>query len=124
MNLSSLLYRWWVTSRGDGPRAATAAVAPLPPPDLEAVRQAMRDVVQPCSDEHRARAAGQIARASSAVELWLLRASLYQYLAQDLGQAEAGRRMEHVLALFDADVPGSVRWTGIEDNAMHAERIH
>lgn len=88
----------------------------------------MRLAVEPCSVAHRARAAGQIARASSTVELWLLRASLYQYLAQDMGQVEAGRRMAAILALFNGAVPGTVAGAvlmrEIADNRAHEQRVY
>lgn len=66
---------------------AAGSEATMPQPNLDDIRQAMRMAVAPCSDEHRARASpGQIARAASAVELWLLRSSLYQSLARTWGR--------------------------------------
>lgn len=121
MDLTSRVQQWWVSNWGQHRDAAPAASGDAGEPDLEAIRQAMRLVVAPCSSAHRARAAGQIARAASVVELWLLRSSLYQYLAQDLGQSAAASRMEGLLPLFKDAVPGRVR---LSDNGIHGHRLH
>ncbi|RYG07154.1 MAG: hypothetical protein EON92_18900 [Burkholderiales bacterium] len=62
-------------------------------------------VVEPCTADHRMRAGAKILRAPSAVELWLLRSDLYLYLAQDVGQSEAGRRVAVLLPLFKGWLP-------------------
>lgn len=121
MDLTSRVQQWIVSNWGQQRDAAPAAPGPMGEPDLDAIRQAMRMVVAPCSSTHRARAAGQIARAANAVELWLLRSSLYQYLAQDLGQAAAAERMEALMPLFKDAVPGRVR---MPDNTAHERRLH
>lgn len=124
MDMTSRVQRWLASAWGPHRHDATAGEAVAPPPNLDDIRQAMRMAVAPCSDEHRARATGQIARAASAVELWLLRSSLYQYLAQDLGQAEAQRRTADLLPLFGAAVPGVAVQRQIADNLPHEQRLH
>mgnify|MGYP001307960133 CR=1 FL=1 len=122
MDMTSRIQHWLASTWG-APREADAAPE-RSTPDLEAIRQAMRLAVAPCSNDHRARATGQIARAGSAVELWLLRSSLYQYLAQDLGQAEATRRCSALLPLFKDAVPGTTPRQRIGDNGAHGQRLH
>ena len=67
---------------------------------LEGIKEEMRQAIASCSGEHRARALGNIARAGSLMDLWLLRPDVYQYLAQDIGQAEAARRVAMFMPLF------------------------
>lgn len=122
MDMTSRVQRWLVSAWGTQRELETAT--DTSPPDLEAIRQAMRLAMAPCSNDHRARAIGQIARAGTAVELWLLRSSLYQYLAQDLGQAEATRRCTALLPLFKDAVPGNVPRQRFGDNGAHGQRLH
>ena len=124
MDMTSRVQRWLASAWGPQHEGAAGCEGALPPPNLDDIRQAMRMAVAPCSDEHRARAAGQIARAGSTVELWLLRSSLYQYLAQDLGQAEAQRRTADLLPLFGSAVPGVAQRRQIADNRPHDQRLH
>ena len=124
MDMTSRVHRWLASALGPQPVARETAVTEADPPDPEAIRQAMRMAVAPCSNEHRARATGQIARADSVVELWLLRSSLYQYLAQDLGQAAAAQRVADLLPLFKDAVPGSAARRQFADNGAHGQRLH
>lgn len=122
MDLTQRVQQWLASTWGV--RDVEAEEASAPTVDLEAIRQAMRLATGPCSHEHRARAAGQIARAGTVVELWLLRSTLYQYIAQDLGQAAAASRVEGLLPLFGHAVPvaGTVRRNA--DNAANGQRFH
>ncbi|MGE0332165.1 MAG: hypothetical protein AB7P37_15925 [Ramlibacter sp.] len=122
--MTSRVQKWFASAWGPHRHDAADGAAAPPAPNLDDIRQAMRMAVAPCSDEHRARATGQIARAASAVELWLLRSSLYQYLAQDLGQAEAQRRTADLLPLFGQAVPGVAARRQIADNRSHEQRLH
>lgn len=124
MDMTSRVQRWLASAWGPQHDDSDGTEGTLPSPNLDDIRQAMRMAVAPCSDEHRARATGQIARAASAVELWLLRSSLYQYLAQDLGQAEAQRRTADLLPLFGAAVPGVAARRQIADNRAHDQHLH
>lgn len=124
MGMSARVQRWLSSAWGAHRQDAAASEATAPPANLDDIRQAMRMAVAPCSDEHRARATGQIARAATAVELWLLRSSLYQYLAQDLGQAEAQRRTADLLPLFGQAVPGVAQRRQNADNRPHEQRLH
>ncbi len=124
MELTSRVHRWLASAWGPYPVAREPDATQADPPDPEAIRQAMRMAVAPCSNEHRARATGQIARADSVVELWLLRSSLYQYLAQDLGQTAATQRVADLLPLFKGAVPGSAARRQFADNGAHEQRLH
>lgn len=124
MALSERVSRW-MASAWSAPRCQQANAQPSPTvalPDVAQVRQAMHLAMQPCSGAHRAVAAGQIERAHTVMDLWLLRATLYQSLAQDLGEAEATRRMAALLPVFKDAIPGGVRHFG--DNSRHGQRFH
>ena len=54
--------------------------------NVEAIRDAMLLTVMPCSELHRLHATHQIQHAKSVTELWLIRADIFQYLAQDLAR--------------------------------------
>lgn len=73
--------------------------------DLDTIRQAMLLAVAPCSEVHRLRAADQIRHAESVIELWLLRADIFQYIAQDLGQMAAAQQITGLIPLFRDLVP-------------------
>jgi hypothetical protein len=87
-----------------GTRGAAARAGPPRPLALDTIRCQMVRAVRGCSEPHRARAADKVMAAGCATELWLLRCDLYQYLAHDLGQAEAQRRVEGLQALFEGHV--------------------
>ena len=84
-----------------GARGEDAHPEPPRPVELDSIRCQMVRVVRGCSDHHRARAADKVMAAASATELWLLRCDLYQYLAHDLGQSEAARRVQGLQPLFE-----------------------
>jgi hypothetical protein len=94
----------WLQSGGAGeePASARAAATSF---DLEVARSAMVQAVEPCCESHRMRARCKLAGARSAIDLWFLRNELYLYLAQDLGQNEANRRMALLVPLFQGVVP-------------------
>lgn len=56
--------------------------------------------------------------------LWLLRADLFHYLAQDMGESEAVRRVNGLLPLFADDVPGAADCGKIPDNGRHERSLH
>jgi len=80
---------------------------------LESIKEEMRQAMAPCICEHRARALTKIARAGSLMDLWLLRPDVYQYLAQDVGQAEAARRVATFMPLFASWPPGAPAQSGL-----------
>jgi hypothetical protein len=47
----------------------------------------------------------QLAGASSAVQLWLLRSEVYQAVSEQFGQAEAAARIESLQPLFEGFLP-------------------
>ena len=89
----------WTGARGAGAHQDTPR-----PVALDSIRCQMVRVVRGCSEHHRARAADKVMAAASATELWLLRCDLYQYLAHDLGQTEAARRVDSLQGLFEGHV--------------------
>jgi hypothetical protein len=123
--LSERLHRWWdeAVSIAPWPHSTSSAEDAQSSPDIDAIRSAMHLAVAPCSPRHRAQALQQIARAGSVVELWLLRSSLYQYIAQDLGEAEAVQRVGDLLTLFKGAVPGTVHQPGKFDNRAHGQHL-
>lgn len=56
--------------------------------------------------------------------LWLLRADLFHYLAQDMGESEAVRRVDGLLPLFANVVPGAAARAKISDNGRHERNLH
>lgn len=91
---------------------------------LEAIRIAMSLTVSACSEAHRLRALYQMGQAHSVMALWLLRADLFHYLAQDMGESEAMRRIDGLLPLFANAVPGAAACGKIPDNGRHEQRFH
>lgn len=77
-----------------------------------------------CTENHRLRAGLQIELAGSAVELWLIRADIFQYLAQDLGQKAAAQEISRLTPLFKGLVPELAASSGIPDNRAHERSLH
>lgn len=107
MESTSRLQRWF----GTGPRSDHADGHGLRPPvvaetDLDAIRDAMRFAVSPCSEEIRLRMEAKVKHAASAVELWLIRADIFQCLACQVGQKQAAQRIAGFDPLFSAALPG------------------
>lgn len=98
--------------------------APLARPDLLAIRTAMTEAMAPCTESHRLRAAVRIGLADSAVELWLLRADLFQYLAQDLGQKAAAQEIGRLAPLFKGLLPELAAAPRSPDNRAHERHLH
>ncbi|MBA3595265.1 MAG: hypothetical protein H0W47_15965 [Polaromonas sp.] len=78
----------------------------------------------PCTERHRLRAAVRIELAASALELWLLRADIFQYLAQDLGQQMAAQEITRFTPLFKGLVPGVGHAPESADNRAHERHLH
>lgn len=119
MALASSVRLWFSRSR-----AGNLAHAVAPGIELDTIRSAMFLMVSPCSQAHRARAHYQIDHAASIMELWLLRADLFHYLAQDVGESEAVRRIDGLLPLFTNVVPGAAACGKIPDNGRHERNLH
>lgn len=119
MALASSVRQWFFRSRGEG-----QAPAGLPVRELDTIRSAMLLMVSSCSEAHQARAHYQIEHAASIMALWLLRADLFHYLAQDMGESEAVRRIDGLLPLFTNGVPGAAACGKIPDNGTHERNLH
>ncbi|MDB5964031.1 MAG: hypothetical protein JWQ72_531 [Polaromonas sp.] len=116
------IQRWFGTA--GRPEAAEPAPGPAlaAAPDLEAIRDAMRLAVAPCGEGRQSLAEGQLVGATSPLELWFIRADLFQYLSQDLGQMEAARRIALLMPVF-AGVPGIAVPRRFPDNRAHDAQL-
>ncbi len=118
------MQRWFGTAGAAVTDLAPASTTPVTEPDLRAIRAAMTLAMGPCTERHRLRAAVRIELAASAVELWLLRADIFQYLAQDLGQKVAAQEIARLDPLFKGLVPGVATADESADNRAHERHIH
>ena len=87
-----------VGQRLSGPRVADSA-------DLTRIRAAMLERVIDCELKTVRRIRVQLAGATSAMQLWLLRSELYQALSEQFGQAEAAARVDTLRPLFQGFLP-------------------
>ena len=81
-----------------GPRVADSA-------DLTRIRSAMLERVIDCEIKTVRRIRVQLAGATSAVQLWLLRSEVYQAVSEQFGQAEATARIDSLRPLFRGFLP-------------------
>ena len=84
--------------------AANEAQKPERAP-MSLLRREMTLVVTDCPPEIRAKMLRGIVRANNGTDLWMLRSEIFQVVAQTHGQAEARRRINELLPLFDQWVP-------------------
>lgn len=119
MALTESVRLWFSRSR-----VGSLAEAVAPGGTLDVIRSAMILIVSPCSEAHQARAHYQIGHATSIMALWLLRADLFNYLAQNVGEAEAMRRVDGLLPLFASAVPGAAACGKVPDNGRHERNFH
>jgi len=94
----------WLLAWAGGRDGAESAEEEPRPVDLNAIRCQMIRAMRGCSEHHRARAADKVIAAASALELWMVRCDLYQFLARDIGELEASRRMDGLKGLFRGHV--------------------
>ncbi|RZJ00024.1 MAG: hypothetical protein EOO54_27590 [Haliea sp.] len=119
MQASSRIRRFFGTAGQADPARAEAEQALLASRKLQALREAMLLVLEPCSEMHRLRASIKIGRASSVMELWMMRADVFQYLAKDLGQAAALQKIAGLTPLFTGLAPGVAGPRQTADNRRH-----
>ncbi len=124
MERSSWIQRWFRTAGGSVAHPAPACATIFTESDLRAIRAAMTLAMGPCTERHRLRAAVRIELAASALELWLLRADIFQYLAQDLGQQMAAQEITRFTPLFKGLVPGVGHAPESADNRAHERHLH
>ena len=74
---------------------------------IEHIREGLRELLHDCDDMASERAIYKIHVARTAADLWLLRSDLHQCIAQAHSQAEAARRINSVLKLFEGWLPAS-----------------
>ncbi len=124
MEKHSRIQRWFGTADACESDAAPDSQTPPAGPDLRPIRSAMTLAMAPCTESHRLRAALRIELANSAVELWLIRADVFQYLAQDLGQKAAAQEITRLDPLFKGLVPELAACPGSPDNRAHERHLH
>lgn len=93
-----------VGRRLSGPRTATLA-------DMAHIRRVMGEQVLDCELRVARRVRAHLEGTSSVMQLWLLRAEIYQAVADEFGQPEAMRRIERLAPLFDGLLPAKQRAT-------------
>ncbi|MDP1739767.1 MAG: hypothetical protein Q8M51_05920 [Polaromonas sp.] len=124
MERNNRLQRWFGTADPSPHESVPAHSPAAPKSELRAIRAAMTLAVAPCTDSHRLRASARIAIAHSVVDLWLLRADIFQYLAQDLGQKAAAQAIMRLAPLFEGMVPAVAAHRKIPDNQAHERHLH
>lgn len=124
MEKHSRIQRWFGTGGASVADAAPGRQTPPDTPDLQPIRAAMTEAMAPCTESHRLRAALRIELAGSAVELWLIRADIFQYLAQDLGQKAAALEITRLAPLFQGLVPELAASPRSADNRAHERHLH
>jgi hypothetical protein len=90
----------WLHSR---PQAAQPAERT--PAGMEDLRRLCLDALADCVRAQDERARGQLARAATPQQLWLLRCEIYQAVAQRHCEAEAARRVNGLLPAFAGWLP-------------------
>ena len=81
-----------------------------PAPDLRSVeelRQRSLDAIADCTRPQAERIRSQLARAPTAQQLWLARCDIYQAVAHQHCEAEAMRRINDLLPVFEGWLPPS-----------------
>ncbi|MDO5692120.1 MAG: hypothetical protein Q4G70_06535 [Pseudomonadota bacterium] len=86
--------------RFSGTRTATVS-------ELARIRRIMSEQVLDCEVRVARRVRAHLDGASSAMQLWLLRAEIYQAVSDQFGQQEAMRRVERLAPLFEGLLPAN-----------------
>lgn len=95
----------WLNSQ-PGPNAARPPVRQ----SIDELRRRSLELLADCSRPSDERIRAQLARASSAEQLWQARCDIYQAIAQRHCEAEAVRRLNALLPAFEGWLPpGSLR---------------
>ena len=87
-----------LSSRLSAPPQVTAA-------ELGLLREKMGSLVLDCELRVARRVRAHLDSAHTVMHLWLLRAEVYQAVAERFGQAEATRRIERLAPAFDGLLP-------------------
>lgn len=125
MERASRIQRWF----GTGPRFDHAdgghdLLPAVTPPDLDNIRSVMLLAVASCSEASRLRIEDQLGHATSAVELWLIRADIFQCLAREVGQMHAAQQIAAFATLFEDALPGIAAAGKSPDNRRDAPRLY
>lgn len=91
-----------VSNRLSGPRSASLT-------ELARIRRVMGEQVLDCDLRAARRVRAHLETAATPMQLWLLRAEIYQAVADEFGQPEAMRRVERLAPLFDGLLPARQR---------------
>ncbi|MES2399828.1 MAG: hypothetical protein V4573_07570 [Pseudomonadota bacterium] len=125
MESASRIRRWF----GTGPRCDDAygehgLLPAVTPPDLGHIRSVMLGAVASCSEASRVRIEDQLKHATSAVELWLIRADIFQCLAREVGQKHAAQQVAELAPLFKDALPGVAAAGKSLDNRRDAPGLY
>ncbi|MES2912046.1 MAG: hypothetical protein V4718_11690 [Pseudomonadota bacterium] len=124
MERASLIQRWF----GTGPRFDNAdgghdLLPAAPEIDLDNIRRVMLLAVASCAEASRLRIEDLVKHAGSAVELWLIRADIFQCLAREVGQKHAAGQIARLDPLFSDALPGIAASGKNSDNRGNAPRL-
>ncbi|MES1976954.1 MAG: hypothetical protein V4451_02895 [Pseudomonadota bacterium] len=124
MERTSRIQRWFGTGprfdNADGGHHLLPATAEA---DLDGIRSAMLLAVASCSEASRLRIEDLVKHSISAVELWLIRADIFQCLAREVGQKHAAGQVAALDPLFNAALPGIAVGGKSPDNRRDAQRL-
>ncbi|MDO9402975.1 MAG: hypothetical protein Q7T87_02975 [Polaromonas sp.] len=72
---------------------------------LEQVRERLQGTLHDCRDMRAQRLVYKINVAKTGADLWLLRSDLYQCISQTHNQAEAVKRINELVSVFEGWIP-------------------
>ncbi|MES2189621.1 MAG: hypothetical protein V4454_05820 [Pseudomonadota bacterium] len=125
MERASRIQRWFGTGpRFDDAQGGHDLLPSVAPPDLDNIRSAMLGAVALCSEASRLRMEDQIRHATSAVDLWLIRADIFQCLAREVGQKHAALQVAELAPLFRDALPGVAAGGKSPDNRRDAPGLY
>ncbi|MDB5873444.1 MAG: hypothetical protein JWQ07_2886 [Ramlibacter sp.] len=89
---------------------------------IEVLRERSAQVLADCTRPHADRVRVQLNKAVTAQQLWLMRSDLYQTVARQHCEAEAVRRLNELLPMFEGWLPPGAL-TRLGQGRTPAERI-
>jgi uncharacterized small protein (DUF1192 family) len=84
---------------------AQSAEAPLELRSIDELRQRSAKLLDDCTRPHADRIRVQLTRAATAQQIWLMRSEIYQTVARQHCEAEAARRLNDLLPMFEGWLP-------------------
>lgn len=90
----------WLHGESHGTPAAARDL-----PGVDELRRRCVELLADCQRPHDERIRGQLAGAATPQQLWLMRCEIYQAVARQHCEAEAARRINGLLPLFEGWLP-------------------